>query len=411
MKMKISFLLFLFAFTNSYAQINEFNYQREIIGITDQWHKLELPNEIVAKLSTNLEDLRIIGISEQNDTIEAPYILHLMEDVNKSTAIDFKLLNQSRDQNGYYFTFKIPTSNSINQIQLNFEQKNFDWEIQLEGSQNQQNWYTLIEDYRILSISNEHTNYQFSKLNFPNAKYPFYRIFIKSDEKPKLESANLVLKELIKGKTKNYNTKNIRTRENKKLQQTEIDIDLGSPVLISELKINSCDSFDFYRPIQIQYVSDSTKTEGGWKYSYRTLTTGTLNSIEKNKFSFQNTSAQNIKVIIKNFDNEALTIRNIEVRGSIYELMVRFSKPAKYFLCYGSQYAQKPNYDISRFTEKVPKSTSTLDLGKEEILRKKEAPKTEALFANENWLWAVMALILLILGGFTLKMIKKTDER
>lgn len=411
MKIKFCFFLLLFIGSNSYAQKNNFKYKREIIGITDQWHKLELSNEIIAKLSSQLQDVRIIGISEQNDTIEAPYILHSTEDVSKNTDVDFKLLNQSRNKNDHYFTFKLPTSNSINQIQLNFKQQNFDWKITLEGSQNQQNWYTLIEDYRILSINNKHTDYQFTKLNFPTANYSFYRIVIRNEEKPNLKSVQLSLKEIVKGKSRVYKTRKINTQENKILQQTEVDIDLDSPVLINNLTININDSFDFYRPIRIQYVTDSTKTDLGWKYNYRTLTTGTLNSIEKNEFTFSNTSVQHVKVIIKNYDNEALTIRDIKVQGSVYELLVRFSKPAKYFLCYGNKHIRKPNYDITRFTENVPKSITTLALGDEKILRKKEAPKTEPLFANEKWLWAVMALIILILGGFTLKMIKKTDER
>ncbi|BAX78670.1 DUF3999 family protein [Labilibaculum antarcticum] len=411
MKIKICFLLFLFTFTNSYAQKNDFNYKREIIGITGQWHKLELSNEIIAKISPNLEDLRIIGISKQNDTLEAPYILHSTEDVRKYTDVDFKLLNQSRNKNGYYFTFKVPTSNSINEIQLNFEQKNFDWKITLEGSQNQQDWYTLIEDYRILSIINKQTNYQFTKLDFPTANYSFYRIVISSEEKPKLESAKISMKELVKGKSRTYKTGKISTFGNKKLQQTELTIDLESPVLVNDLKINLNESFDYYRPIHIQYLTDSTKTEGGWKYNYQTLATGTLSSIEKNEFAFNNTSAQHLKVIISNNDNQALTIRDIEIRGSVYELLVRFSKPAKYFLCYGSNNAQKPNYDISRFSDKIPNAITTLSLGDEKTVSKVVGPKSEPLFANEKWLWAVMALIILILASFTLKMIKKTDER
>ena len=411
MKNKACFILLLFAFTNSFGQQNNFNFKREIIGTNDQWHKLELPNEILAKLSPNLNDIRITGVSEQNDTLEAPYIIHSTEDQIKNVNVDFKLLNQSRDKNGYYFTFKVPTSNSINQIQLNFEQENFDWKTSLEGSQDQQNWYTLVEDYRILSINNAHTNYQFSKLNFPNANYAFYRIGIKSGEKPKLESAALSLKEIVKGKSRNYKIKKINTIENKNLQQTELDIDLGSPVVINDLKINIRESFDYYRPVHIQYVTDSTKTELGWKYNYQSLASGTLNSIEKNKFKFSNTIAQHIKIIIKNSDNEALTISNIEIGGSIYELLVRFSKPAKYFLYYGNNNTRKPNYDISRFSDNIPKSITTLALGDEETIRKSESPKSDPLFANENWLWAVMALIILILGGFTLKMIKKTDER
>ncbi|PKQ64438.1 hypothetical protein BZG02_06415 [Labilibaculum filiforme] len=411
MKNKICLLLLLFISSYSFAQHHNFDYQREIMGINEAWHKLELPNEIFGKISPKLNDIRIIGITAQNDSIEAPYILHSTEDLIKNTAIDFKLLNQSRDKNGYYFTFKLPTANTINQIQLNFEQENFDWNIRLEGSQNQQNWYTLIEDYRILSIKNAHTNYQFSKLNFPDANYSFYRVLINSKEKPKLKNAALSLQEIVTGKSRKYARNKTNTFENKKLQQSELDIDMGSPVLINNIKITVNENFDYYRPIHIQYVTDSTKTETGWIYNYQTLTSGTLSSIEKNEFQFNNTIAQHVKIFIHNSDSEALTINRIEVEGSIYELLIRFSKPAKYFLCYGNRNAHKPNYDIARFTENVPKSISTIHLGNEIKVQKKESQKKEPLFANEKWLWALMAIIILILGGFTLKMIKKTDER
>lgn len=410
MKNKICIYLLLFICSNTFGQTKHFNYERVIIGNTDQWNKLELPNDIYGKISTDLSDLRIIGITSNNDTIEAPYIVQSTKEISQIKDVTFKLLNKSENENGFYFTFKLPNKKSINQIQLDFDNDNFDWKVTLEGSQTQKDWFTILKDSRILSIKNNQTNYQFSKLSFSDANYSYFRILIKSKVAPKLNSAKLSLTETIPGKIQAYNIKEIHSKENKKSKQTEIDIQLDKPALINHLKVKVNDSFDFYRPILISYVSDSTETERGWKYNYKPLTSGTLSSVELNAFKFDQVIAKRLKIVIRNADNQALSVGKVEVSGFLQELLVRFTKPATYYLKYGNKYAARPNYDISRFSNKIPKQIRSVSLGKEQTIKKESAISKEALFMNENWLWIVMGIMVLLLGWFTLKMMKKTEQ-
>ena len=410
MKTKICIYLLLLICANTFGQRKDFNYQRKIIGVTDKWHKLDLPNDIFAKVSSDLSDIRIIGISSQKDTIEAPYLLQASKETVKYKNINFKLLNQSHNKSGYYYSFKVPIKDAINQIQLDFKQDNFDWIVSLEGSQNQKDWYTIIEDYRILSIKNEHTDYQHSQLNFPESKFPYFRVHITSTEKPELQKAKISRKEILNGKLRKYPISKLDIQQNKKKKVSEIDIDLGSPVLISELIIKIKESDDYYRPISIRYVNDSIKTEKAWKRNYKTITSGTLTSLEQNKFRFKSIKAQHLKVIISNHDNEALNISGVEVNGYIWQLLARFTDSASYWLTYGDSNARKPNYDISRFANKIPKEISVLTLGEEQIIKKKLKTSKEALFMNEKWLWGIIGIVILLLAWFTLKMIKKTAE-
>ena len=99
------------------------------------------------------------------------------------------MLNTSYNDKGYYYTFEVPAKEPINQINLNFNQQNFDWKLKLEGSQKQQEWFTVIEDYRILSIKNKLTDFQFTNVSFPNSSYRFFRLVIASDIKPELQDA------------------------------------------------------------------------------------------------------------------------------------------------------------------------------------------------------------------------------
>ena len=124
-------------------------------------------------------------------------------------------------------------------------------------------------------------------------------ILIKSDKKPELISAKISLNEIVEGNFNNYTVVATKINEDKKNKQTVVDIDLKSPVPVCHLKISVKDMIDYYRPLTIKYLSDSVKTEQGWKYYYRTLTSGTLNSIEKNEFRFNSTILKRLRITIR----------------------------------------------------------------------------------------------------------------
>jgi len=406
MKIKITAYLVLLFCSYSYAQINEYAYKRELNGVSKQWHKVVLPEEIFDKVLPTFNDIRIFGITKQKDTVEAPYFMQLQTEKITASEVNFKLLNTSYNRNGYYFTLEVPTNEAINQLKLNFKQQNFDWKLTLEGSNNQKEWFTVVNDYRILSIKNSETNYQFTSVVFPDTKYQFFRILIKSNEKPYLSIAKISSNSSTKGSYNNYVIETFKTIEQKKLKQTELEINLTAKVPVSSIKINLNETFDYYRPFTIKYLADSLETELGWKYIYKILTSGTLNSIEKNEFKFQSTLLQKLKINISNYDNEPLLIDSVQVNGYVHELVSRFTKPATYYLTYGNKEAVKPNYDIKRFISKIPDTLTVLNLGEEQLIDKEKVIGKEPLFKNKNWLWAVMVIIILLLGWFSIKMMK-----
>ena len=130
-------ILFFFLFQiNCFGQFEQYNYKREITDVSEQWHKVILPNDVFGKVNRNFSDIRFYGISE-SDTIEAPYILKTTPDKTIETEIQFNLINTSRNQDGYFFTLEVPSKKTINHIDLNFREKNFNQKIRLEGSHNQ----------------------------------------------------------------------------------------------------------------------------------------------------------------------------------------------------------------------------------------------------------------------------------
>jgi hypothetical protein len=397
----------LFVCAISLGQMSEYNYKIELKGVTNDWHRIVLPNSVFEELDTSLNDIRIFGITAKNDTIEVPYLLKIKSEKIKNTTIRFRKINESFNASGHFFTFEIPSETPVNIIKLDFEQQNFDWRVQLDGSQDNKEWFTISKDYRILSINNNLSSYQFSRISFPDSKYRYYRVFIETKDKPILNSATIDFKETKEADFQNYEISKFQSSRNSATKKTEIEITLKERIAVSLIKLNVEDSFDYYRPITIQYLTDSVETEKGWKSNYQTLSTNTLSSIEESSFRFKSRLLQKLKIIIYDGDNQPLAINSVETKGYMHELIGRFTQPAEFYLVYGNDKPMKANYDIAKFANNIPEKSTELQLMQPQLIEKTATNSMGPLFENKIWLWLMMGLIILILGYFSLKMIQK----
>lgn len=404
MKNNLFLLLSILYGCSVFGQLETYNKKAKLNGISEQWHSITIPKTVFKEVKDDLTDIRIYGITP-NDTLEAPYILNILKGKTTKKQINFKRLNTTKNSKGHYFTYETNTNEILNSLQLNFKNSNFDWPVTLEGSQNQNEWFTILEDYRILSITNNQTSYRFTTLNFKDSKFKYYRVLIKTEEEPIVNSASIFKNDTIKASYQEYEIKNFKTSEKEKT--TLITIDLNQKAPISYLKLNVENKIDYYRSIEFQYIADSVNTEKGWKYSYKNMGSDMLTSLENNEFSFRNTIAKKIRIQVRNYDNQPLKIKSAEVKGYVHQLTARFSEPADYYLTYGNPLIYAPNYDIAQVGFNIPKKASLLKLEAEEVIPHKEKPTVAPLFENEWWLWGIMGVVMLVLGGFTLKMMQK----
>lgn len=388
------------------AQTNSFKFKRSITGVNTVWHKMLLPDDLYKNADAGFEDLRIFGINGK-DTTEVPYLLKQRAGQITTKDIAFKQINQSANPNGYYYTFQSPELNTINQIKLAFKQENFDWKISLKGSNDNKEWFTILSDYRILSIKNSDTDYQFTKLSFPDSKYQYFRIAVKSPIQPELLDAKISKTDTIKGidqdvKYQSYNLKNDLAKK-----ETLIDVTLTNPVPLSYLSLSAQSDFDFYRAIKIEYATDSFKTDKGMQYNYANLYEGTISSLEKPAFNFANTIASRLKITIQNNDNKPLRLSGLVLKGNIYEIIARFDQPQhEYALFYGNEKATRPVYEIEKFESKIPAALTIVNIEKEQKNPAYSIKTEKPLFENKAWLWVLMALIIVLLGWFSFKMLR-----
>lgn len=410
------FLVFsAFSFLYADTDMQNYMYKRDIEGVNDTWHKIALPKAIFAKAAPDLRDLRIFAEKKNSDKVEIPYLLRISSPQTREHELKFHLLNTSHNRQGYYFTFAVPSDQknnfTLNQISLLFDQKNFDWLVFLQGSHDQKQWFTILKNYRIFSFKNSLADMNFSRLSFPETNFRFFRLRVASKEEPRLLSASLSKTDIAKGDFETYAIQKMSMRKNTQMRQTEIKVELPLPLAVSRVKIHARDKFDYYRPLTIKYLQETFQTPQGLKESYAFLDESVLSSEKDNTFSFPDTVTSKLKIFIDNQNNQPLTIDSLQVQGYRYELAARFSKAEHYFLLYGKADAQKPQYDIERFADKIPSALTKVNLGKEVILKNTTnenlSKKQKPLFTNKVLLWLILAVIMLFLVFFSLRMIKK----
>lgn len=397
------------------AQESSFKYFRELSsddGLSG-WRSLELPQDIDQFIKKDYADIRVLGRSDKGDTVEVPYIFKTLVDKVAVKEAPFKRINRSKSKGVHYYTFYLEDEVLINQVNLYFKRDNFDWHIKLEGSQDRKSWFTLQDQYRIVSIKNELTDYRFTKITFPDAKYQYYRLAVDANKDPKLKDATISRRLSVEGKYRDFTVETFSVEQEKKKKQTIIDFSLKEPVAVSYMKFDVLDTVDYYRPALITYAADSFQTpEGKWMYNYKRLRRGTLSSLEDNEFFFGNTISYRFRATIFNYDNEPLNITGVNLKGNVHTMEVRFPDPSyQYFLVYGKDNARKPRYDVEIFKEKVPTDLSVVKLGKHQDMVVATKEKVHPIFESEYWLWGIMLVIIGLLGWFTIKMIgQKSSE-
>ncbi|UTW63573.1 DUF3999 family protein [bacterium SCSIO 12741] len=388
----------------THAQMEKYTYKRALANLDKGWNEVELPPEIFKNLNSHWSDIRIYGINAAGDTVEAPYLFREKKEEGKLDRISFKELNATTREGSQYLTLSMPDSLEVNQLQLNLSENNFDARVDVEGSQDQKEWYSIVQDQRILAIQNDQTRYRYTTLKFPTAKYRFLRLRIQG-MKPTEVRVEAFKAGSESGKYWNFEPQSI-TSSSAEGKRSLLEFDLDEEYPISFIQLGAYEDYDFHRKVTIKCLRDSIKTEKGWKYRYRNLTAGVLSSLEENRYEFPMQVTGRVQVLVENRDNAPLTLQVKRVGSHVNTLITRIDQPADYFLVYGWSKASSPSYDIAHFSDTVSEVKEQIGVGEEQVQPKEEKEQLNPLITDQKWLWAVMILVILILGGLTLKMIQ-----
>lgn len=395
----------------TYAQFNTYHFRATIEGVNDQWQSLTLNHAVFEHIKSDFNDIRIITITNNGDTIEIPYIRKVFENKQENIVSNFEILNTSTNQDGKYFTFKLDNQIEINIINLKFKENNFDWHVKLEASQNMEEWFQLLPHSRIVSIKNSNTDYSFTELIFEKSMYKYYRVLVKTQDDVNLTGATIsdfdfYKKEIYDGR--NFPINEIKDENRPKT--SIFDIKMNQKTAVNEVEFYLGKDFDFIRPLTIKALTDSVETEKGWKYNFETVYNGTISSFEHTMFQFPTVITNQLRFEVENGDNEEINFYDVDVNTYRQDLIARFTKSGRHYLLFGKEKDTKPKYDIELFSDKIPTTINEVYIDEIDSIEQPKKQTQNPLFENKLWLYIVMGIAIVLMFWFAIKMMKNVEN-
>lgn len=383
-----------------------FQYQSALAEPTQKgFYNIPLRPELVGKLQSNKADLRLMDKNNQ----EVPYYLEKEAfSISKRLFKEYKVIEKIRWRNGATVLYvENEEQNMIDNIQLQI--KNFDVRKRLElaGSDNYSEWYTIKENYVFRSANGLDTTSEVKSLHFPYCDYKYYRIII-------YDVFSLPINVLKVGYYDTYQEKgkfNLVGKLNKyiidsvEVKKTYIKLKFNHNLYSDKLVFAINKPEYFYRNAAIALKKKDHK--GRWYYQeidHFVLNVNSDLTLYQNDFPYKE-----FYVIIDNEDNPSLTIESVEAYQLKRRMVTYLEKDNNYRLVYGNEEPMKlPQYDLTFFKSKVSPNIPILEVGEMVAIEQVIAPQQES---QTHYIWIAVVLIAGLLGFISYKMIIEIEKK
>jgi len=410
--------LFSFWCAITVAQTNGYQYAKPISNITDGWNKIQFGNDINSRLQSNFADLRIYKISEK-DTVETPFILDFQtQNGSVKTYVSNSISNLTVWQNEQIsFVIEPAQKARINEVTLQFSETNFDALVQVLGSQDLKTWEPITEQQRIVGIQNANTNFSFTTVSFPDAQYAYYKFVIAAKSPLTIQSASIPnrTEELVaKAPKETYSSQAISAAQEKTQKRTNYFVNFPTAVFADALQLTFDNVHEFTRNIQIYNIVDSVQSEKGWIFTEELLSSCPIASFADLTITIPPALIGKLRISIENGDNPSLNLIKVTAQAPVYNLFTKLQTGNSYFLYFGQEKVNIPDYDIVHFKNQIPDSIPTASLGELKQLATNSNNNTSSektsFLSNPITLWTTLILLIVIIGWFTIKMLLQKED-
>lgn len=402
MKKLLIFSLLLSLVGNLFCQ--GYKWQSELTKTTSSgFYKIDLDPSIIAKLNPNFSDIRI----KDNREIDVPYFVEKEPfSITKRVFKEYKIVEKIKWKNGAtVLVVKNEGKDTINNIQLQI--KNFDVRKRLElaGSDDYKNWYTIKENYLFRSANGLQTTSEVKSLNFPYTDYKYYRIIIYDWFSLPINVMKIGYFDTYQeqGKFKKLENQNVTRFDSSETKQTYIKINFKEAPYFDKLVIKADKPAYYYRKAKIC----SQRIDKKGRIHYDVLDYITLNSNSDFTSYFSDFDKREFYIVIENEDNPPLENITVEAYQLNRYLITHLEAEQDYRLVFNNDRIKtKPNYDINHFKKSVESNIPMLETREISPIHYQEKKK---ISSSKIWMWGAIGVVALLLGYISYKMITEME--
>jgi len=407
MKIKISLIVTLFCSLGINAQ--EFSYEVDIEPSSESgYHKVQLTPEVLGKTNGRLSDLRIYN----GAGVEQPYVVE--KESLRATQTAFKTYEiierfVGKNDSSSFLTFINDSGKPIDNLSFIVQNTAVRKTAILSGSNDQQNWYTIGNDYALHSMFNSNGTTFTKRLDFPLSDFGFFKLEVKGNANESINILSIGYHEnnSVKGGTSSFDFTIESQREVNDVSLIKLTLSERKYFEKLAFRLSGSKFYSRDASIYIEEVTENRKKEQ--VLEKRLIGSITLQSDRNNLFDFGAMRLEELFVEIENKDNQPLVVENVSGTYLNKYLVADLKAGEAYKLKFGNESLDLPNYDIAYFKRQILGETQVVKL---QQIRNMKSETTEdnseqSIFENSYLIWLIIGIIGIFVLIISIRMIKE----
>jgi hypothetical protein len=385
-QLKISLLFGLLISVSISCYGQNFDYSTNLPPVKKSGYtKIKLDPKFLAICQSDLSDVRILDKQKK----EVPYLIRRKKYENKYelTTIAFNILSTKSIKNSYTeIKFENPEQKEISEIVLSVVNSNVSKTFNIEGSQNQSQWYAISEG-SINDISHPTALSTNKEIHLPKTKYAYYKIRLNDSQSAPINITRIFTEKFNEEWNTNRSAINgYKLKWNIKGNDNLIEVSSDFPFQLNELLFVTLQTNFFQRDIRI-FTTEKRK-----KKSYEiNLYQGQISHKEL-LLSGLEINATHFFIQVYNHNNQPLQLTNLLFYQHPTYLIAELETSQEYSIHKGQKGLSPPIYDLTYLSEQISDSIPIIDMPDFEIQTKQIANPTLQFYEKKWFLWSVLAL-------------------
>ncbi len=408
MKKNLLTTLFLLAFLCGHSQFFKWEVNLEKVEKMG-FYDILVPSNITSKLHIDCGGIRIYDKNGE----EVPYIFRREKPSSYKTLFEeYKIIENGHIAEKNYSRIVIhnPNKTEIDNISLIIRNSDVKKWLKLNGSDNNENWYVLKDNYYFQSIYSDKTTSEIRILNFPKSNYEYYELLISdySDKPISVLKAGYYNTQIEAGKYSEL-AKPIVEQNDKTTKKTSVvKITFPHACYIDKLALD-VEGARFYLRNSVINLKNKKPQNGILKTFYERVKAFTLSSNSDNIVYFDRYKAQEFYLMIDNKDDKPIKIKNVRAYQLNSYLTTNLNQGEQYVVRFGDALLQKPTYDLQYFKDSIPKNLQVIGVvgALLNISKNQVSGHNNGINFNPTFLWISIGIVVILLGFMSIKMIKE----
>jgi hypothetical protein len=400
---------------------------------TSEYCRLALAPDVYDAARPDLADIRLVNSRSE----QIPYVLVKPKDTTERQMYQPEVMNRSTSSDkAALVTLDFGRQVVKNSVEVITQGDNFRRAVKIEGSNDNIKFFTLVEQAYVFAVTQ---SMRFEKIDLPANDYRYLRISVSpmatEEKSPVIDEVRASKIERRYAERQSLSMQQIESREDEKshssiyvydlayrrLPISEIKLDIaddsfyryvtveGRDVAKEKVKIDSEDSRQRFREVEVPWQGIINDTI----YRYTTDNGKKHEKLVLNVFSARQLYRY-LRITINNYDDRPVTVNSASaemISHNIVFEVVDSTAPAFYVGC---ESAVSPRYDFERRISNPllikAKKAKLSDLIDNPLFGQAPQKKIAWTERHKVLLWAVMAVVVLVLSAFILKSFKSIQK-